>query len=193
MKNGEQFYGLLMRAYPPAFRREFGREMVLDFRDQCRDGLVTRRYWIALIIETASSAPRLWAEEFRDGFLLTELPMKLMAVLTTLVGIFETVNSLLEARTTAFGSRDPMSQLVLVLTIASGVVLAIAGLTLLVRGQAARTAGRIAAVGCLVSFAFMFAARPMMSIAATFVGIAFPLSLLAFLMVSARNTKRAPG
>ncbi len=32
----ERIYRLLLRAYPPDFRAEYGREMVLLFRDQCR-------------------------------------------------------------------------------------------------------------------------------------------------------------
>ena len=35
--SAEQIYRLLPRAYPPDFRAEYGREMVLLFRDQCRE------------------------------------------------------------------------------------------------------------------------------------------------------------
>jgi len=193
MTRREQLYDFLMRAYPPAFRGAFRREMVFDFRDQQREGLITRDYWIALIIEIASTAPRLWVEELHDGFLQTELPMKVMAILAIVVGILETLNSLAESRAAAFGSRDPLSQLVLVLTIAGAVLLTLAGLTLLVRGHAARTVGRIAAVSCLATFAFMAAARPIMSIGATLLGIAFPLSLLVALrFIAAAQTAVVP-
>ena len=35
--SAEPIYRLLLRAYPPDFRAEYGREMVLLFRDQCRE------------------------------------------------------------------------------------------------------------------------------------------------------------
>lgn len=179
----EQFYRVLMQAYPPGFRNAFGREMTLVFRDQQRDGLVAWRYWIALIIEVASTAPRLWAEEVRESFLNMETAMKLMSVLAILVGVLETANGLVESQAFAFGQRDTLSQVVLVLSIASAVLMTFAGLALLLRGRAARTMGRLAAVGCLATFAFMASARPMMSVAATGVGLAFPVALLVTLLV----------
>ncbi len=35
--SAERIYRLLLRAYPPDFRAEYEREMVLLFRDQCRE------------------------------------------------------------------------------------------------------------------------------------------------------------
>ena len=183
----EQLYRVLMHAYPPGFRDTFGREMTLVFRDQQRDGLVARRYWIALIIEVASTAPRLWAEELYDSFLTMGMAMKLMSVLAILVGALETLNGFVESRAFAFGRRDALSQVLLALSIASAVLMTFAGLALLLRGRAAQTLGRLAAIGCLATFAFMAATRPMMSIAATTVGLAFPLALLITLF-----TKRGP-
>ncbi len=56
--SAERIYRLLLRAYPPAFRAEYGREMVLVFRDQCRDGDVrTLGFWTAVIYDVARSAP----------------------------------------------------------------------------------------------------------------------------------------
>jgi hypothetical protein len=183
MTFAESMFRSVMCAYPPAFRRAFGRELVLVFRDQERNGLITRGYWVALIIEIVSTAPQLWAEELHDGFLITELTMKLMAILAILIGMLETLNSLSESREALFAHRDPVSRAVLILTIASALLLTLAGLALLVRGEAARTIGRIAAVGCLIAFVFMASARPMMSVGARLVGIAFPISLLVFLFV----------
>jgi len=187
----EQVYRVLMHAYPPGFRDTFGREMTLVFRDQERDGLVARGYWIALAIDVASTAPRLWTEELYDSFRMRGTAMKLMSVLAMLVGVLETVNGLIESRAVAFGRRDGLSQVVLVLSIASAVLMTFAGLALLLRGRAARTAGRIAAIGSLATFAFMAATRPMMSIAATGVGLAFPVALLVTLFVKRGPADRA--
>jgi hypothetical protein len=69
----------------------------------------------------------------------------------------------------------------LVLMITTGVLLAIAGLALLFPGHAGRRLGWIGAVTCLGTFSLMLATRPMMSIAATGLGIAFPLALCILL------------
>ena len=187
----EQLYRVLLHAYPPGFRATFGREMTLMFRDQQRDGLVASRYWIALIIELTSTAPRLWAEEIYDSFLIRGTAMKLMSVLAILIGALETVNGLVESRAFAFGQRDALSQALLVLAIASALLMTVAGLALLLRGRAAQMTGRIAATGCLATFAFMAATRPMMSVAATAVGVAFPLALLIALFVKRGPADRA--
>ena len=35
--SAERIYRLLLRAYPADFRAQYGREMVLLFRDQCQE------------------------------------------------------------------------------------------------------------------------------------------------------------
>ena len=61
--SAERIYRLLLRAYPPDFRAEYGREMVLLFRDQCRESDVrTVGFWAAVICDVARSAPALRAE-----------------------------------------------------------------------------------------------------------------------------------
>ena len=60
--SAERIYRLLLRAYPPAFRAEYGREMVLVFRDQCRDGDVrTLGFWVRVLWDVVRSAPALRA------------------------------------------------------------------------------------------------------------------------------------
>jgi hypothetical protein len=181
MMSAERVYRALMHAYPPGFRSAFGREMTLVLRDQQRDGAVTWRYWIALVAEIAATAPRLWAEELHESFLMRTMMLKLMSVLSMLVGVLETVNTLLESHAGPVGQRDALSRSLLILLIASTVLLTFAGLALLLRGRAAQTTGRVAAISCLGAFAIMVATRPMMSIAATAVGLAAPVALLVAL------------
>ena len=47
----DRLYRLLLRLYPPSFRRRFGTEMALVFQDRCRQEqrLVGRRGLLALI------------------------------------------------------------------------------------------------------------------------------------------------
>src|SRR5437867_12956249 len=90
--SAERIYRLLLRAYPPAFRAEYGREMVLVFRDQCRDSDVrTLGFWMRVFWDIVRSAPTLRAEATRT----VEVTMMLAAILTVLLaafGIFGAVN-----------------------------------------------------------------------------------------------------
>ncbi len=90
--NAERIYRMLLRAYPPAFRAEYGREMVLVFRDQCRDSDVrTLGFWMRVFSDIVRSAPTLRAEATRT----VEVIMKLAAIPTVLLaafGIFGAVN-----------------------------------------------------------------------------------------------------
>lgn len=181
MSDHEWLYRLVLRAYPPAFRGSFGREMLLVYHAQRRDGVVDTRFWLACIVDAVATAPRLWMDELHDDFLATERALKTMGTLSVIAGLLETANSLVEFRASAFGERDSLSQAVLVFLIATGVLLAIAGLALLFRGHAGRRLGWIGAVTCLGTFSLMLATRPMMSIAATGLGIAFPLALCILL------------
>jgi len=183
MPEREWLYRLVLQLYPPDFRATFLREMVLVYRDQQRDGLVNARFWLTVVADATGAAPRLWLEELYDGLLMTEATVKIMAVFAILIGGLETLNSLAESRAAAFGGRDPLSQVMLVLAIAAAVLLTVAGLAMLVRGPSARKIGWIGALGCLGVFALMAATRPMMSVAATLAGLVFPAVMMAFLYV----------
>jgi hypothetical protein len=184
MSDREWLHRLVLQAYPPGFRRSFGREMLLVYRAQRRDGVVDARYWLACIADAVATAPRLWMDELHDGFLATSGAMKRMGILSAIAGLLETANSLVEFHESAFGARDSLSQAVLVLVIATALLLTVAGLALLLRGDAARRLGWIGAATCLGAFSLMLATRPMMSMAATGLGIAFPLALWIFLSVN---------
>src|SRR6267378_5249617 len=91
--SAERIYRLLLRAYPPAFRAEYGREMVLVFRDQCRDGDVrSLGFWVRVFWDVVRSAPALRAEATRT----VEVIMRLAAILTVLLGVFGIVNAVVE-------------------------------------------------------------------------------------------------
>lgn len=68
------FYRLLLLAYPPEFRREFGREMLQVFQDCCRQGARTRgrrgiiRVCLGVIVDAVQTAPRERLQNFREGF-----------------------------------------------------------------------------------------------------------------------------
>src|SRR5436309_12214321 len=95
--SAERIYRLLLRAYPPDFRAEYGREMVLLFRDQCRESDVrTIRFWAAVIWDVARSAPALRAEAWRENTRTMEVIMKLASILTVLLGVFGIVGAVVE-------------------------------------------------------------------------------------------------
>src|SRR5882762_2120124 len=59
----ERIYRVLLRAYPQDFRAEYGREMVLLFREQCQESDVrTLAFWAAVVFDVARSAPVLRME-----------------------------------------------------------------------------------------------------------------------------------
>lgn len=62
----EKLYALLLRLYPARFRRQYGEEAMLLFRERLRDerGAVARlRLWLDLLLDAGSSLPR----EYRRG------------------------------------------------------------------------------------------------------------------------------
>ena len=190
MNDREWLYRIMLQAYPPAFRGTFGREMLLVYRAQRRDGVVDTRYWLASIADAAATAPRLWMDELRDGFHSAEGTMKTMGIISALAGLLEIANASVELRASAFGGRDLLSQTVLVFVIATASLLVVAGVALLFGGHAARRLAGIGAAACIGAFLLMLATRPMMSVAATGLGIAFPLVLWLSLYVSQRRAAR---
>jgi len=134
--SAERFYRLLLRAYPPDFRAEYGREMVLVFRDQCRDGDVrTLGFWVRVVWDVVCSAPALRAEATRT----VEVIMKLAAILTVLLGAF----GIMGAKNEWGGASQHAGTYVLaiVLGVAASLLLLGAGVGILLqKRQAARLA-----------------------------------------------------
>jgi len=186
MSAAERAYRLLLRAYPAAFRAEFGREMALVFRDQHRDrGAKTVAFWSATLWDLARSAPTLRLEALRASWHTNtqtgEGKMKPMAILAILIGAMEAVNALAEGWAGGLVSREVSSLAALTFAVAAGVLLVVAGVQLLRRSPGAAALARGAAVACLAVFVIITLATPMLSIFSTMLGIGFPIALLLFL------------
>jgi hypothetical protein len=179
----ERVYRLLLLAFPPRFRHAYQREMLLFFRDHRREAHGRAvRFWAALCLDTARSAPRLWREQLTD-MITTGETMKTMAILAMLVGAVELLNTGVELNAGGFVGRDLLSQVTLVLVILSAILLVACGIALLRRGQGAIVLARLTGVACLGAFAFLGLARPQLSGLAMLLGIGFPLALLLFLLI----------
>ncbi len=70
----QSFYRLLLAAYPAEFRDEYGREMLLVFRDLCRERAQTNgrlglmQAWIRALLDLARTAPGERLQSFRKEF-----------------------------------------------------------------------------------------------------------------------------
>src|SRR5258707_12865221 len=95
--SAERLYRLWLRASPPEFRAEYGGEMVLLFRDQCRESDVrTVGFWAAVTWDIARSAPALRVEAWRENTRTMVVIMKLAAMLTVLVGVLGVLNAVVD-------------------------------------------------------------------------------------------------
>ncbi len=170
--SAEGIYRLLLRLYPPEFRAEYEREMMLVFRDQCRAGDVRSvGFWARVFWDVVCSAPALRTEATRT----VEVRMKIAAVVTALLGAFGILGSV---REWIAGSRQPMSTsyvLAVMLGVAAFALVLGAGVAILRdRRHAARPT-------LVVSLVFAIAARllfPWMGVLAQVTGIALPVGLL---------------
>jgi len=172
----ERIYRLLLRAYPLAFRAEYEREMLLLFRDQCRES--DRRslgFWAKVFYDVARSAPALRMEAWRQNTRTMEVIMKLAAILTVLLGVFGIANAVVEWVAGSKGAIDGTYVLAVVLGVFASALLLGAGIAILLRRQ---QAARLALFASLVS---VMAARllfPWMSIFSQLVGFGLPVALL---------------
>jgi hypothetical protein len=177
----ERIYRLLLRTYPADFRARYGREMILLFRDQCREADAgSPRFWAAVIWDVARSAPALRAEMWRapghENTGILEAIMKLAATLTVLLGAFVAVNALTEA----LGAGTPGGRylLAIVLGALAGALLLAAGIALLRRTPSGRQAARLALIASLATVVTARLLHPWMSVLSQLVGIGLPVALL---------------
>ncbi len=181
--SAECIYRLLLRAYPPDFRAEYGREMVLLFRDQCRESDVrTVGFWATVLCDVARSAPALrveaWRERGRDNTRTMEVLMKLAAMLTVLVGAFGVLNVMVEWGAALTGTIGGMHALALVLGVFASALLLGAGAAILRPTQRGRQAARLALLASLVMIVAARLLFPWMSVFSQLVGIGFPVAIL---------------
>ncbi len=175
--NAERIYRLLLRAYPPDFRAEYGREMVLVFRDQCQESDVrTVGFWARVLGDVARSAPVLRMEAWRQSTRTMEVIMKVAAMLTLLVGLLGILNGVIEW--SAGGNGTTEHALSLVLGVFASALLLAAGAAILRPTERGRQAARLA---LFASLALIVAARllhPWMSYFSQLVGFGLPVALL---------------
>jgi len=189
----ERIYRLLLRAYPPDIRAEYGREMVLLFRDQCRESDVrSLGFWAAVICDVARSAPALRAEAWRsrgsESTQTTEVIMKLAAMLTVLVGVFGILNAMVEWGAALTGTIGGMHALALVLGVFASALLLAAGAGILRPTQRGRQAARLALFASLVMIVAARLLFPWMSVFSQLVGIGLPVALLIALYWPRRSS-----
>jgi len=174
--NAERFYRLLLRAYPPDFRAEYGDEMVLLFRDQCRESDVrTVGFWAAVIWDIARSAPNLRVEAWRENTPTMEVIMKVAAILTVLVGVLGVLNAGVEWGAAFTGTISGMHTLSLVLAVCASALLLTAGAAILLRRPQAARLALLASVVLFVAARLLF---PWMSYFSQLVAFGLPVALL---------------
>jgi hypothetical protein len=188
----ERIYRLLLRAYPPAFRAEYGREMTLLFRDQCREGDVgALRFWMTVMWDVARSAPALHADAWRvrgheDTRTLGAI-MRIAAMLTVLLGVVGALGAVVDGvagQRLGFGGMHLLS---VVLGALAGLLLLVAGVATWRRTPSGRQTATVAA---LASLAIVVVARlvfPWMSIFYQLVAIGLPIALVIALHWPARR------
>jgi hypothetical protein len=183
--SAERIYRLLLQAYPPEFRAEYGREMVLVFGDQCRESDVrSLGFWATVIWDVARSAPALrvaaWRARASENTRTMEVLMKLAAMLTVLLGVLGVLNAGVEwgAGAAATQTIQGAHALSLVLGVLASVLLLAAGVAMLSGTQRSRQAARVALFASLLMIVAARLLFPWMSIFSQLVGIGLPVALL---------------
>ena len=186
MSAAARIYRLMLRAYPPRFRDEYGREMEIVFHDQRRGaGGRGPGFWGRTLWDVARSAPALRVEALRGGEAGDLQPlggtMKAMAMVAIVIGVLEALNAGAEGWAGGLRSGDGISLLAGVVGIVAGALLISAGVALLRRSARARQLAGAWAIACIVMFACLTLFAHRLSIAASVFGIAVPLALLVYL------------
>jgi hypothetical protein len=187
LATAERIYRVILRAYPDAFRAEYGREMTQLFADQWREGGGdVLHFWMNVALDLVRSAPALRVEAWRARDSRTTRAigetMKLVAILTVLFGLFGALSAASEGvmgvRQGALGTAYLLS---VTLSVVAGALLLTAGVAVL-RGTPSgqRTASR-AAIASLVVFLVARMAFGWMSVLVQLAGIVLPLAALAVL------------
>jgi hypothetical protein len=197
MNAADRVYRTLLRAYPADFRAEYANQMALAFRDRRREaGSARVGFWTAMLWDVAKSAPALRVDALRTQWSSDIQPvgtiMKTMAILAMLIGAIEAVNSSIEAWIGGVVNHGGYSLAGGVLGLAAGAALVFAAVALLRRTPGALTFAQSAAVLCLAVFLSVRLLRPMFSVFATLLGIAFPIALLIYVNWTRRGAGSNP-
>ncbi|MEO7458178.1 MAG: hypothetical protein ABIY52_18105 [Gemmatimonadaceae bacterium] len=191
MSAAEKVFSVMLKLFPAEFRNEYGREVMLVFRDYHRDkGANVVSFWSEITWDVLKSAPALRLEVWRarrrangSGVRMTTT----MATLAIVIGAMQVVNATVEGWAGGVVSGAPESFLVGILGIVAGAMLFTAGFALLGRSTRASSLATRAALTCLGVFLFTGFVIPRMSILATLLGTVFPLGLLAFVRIASRG------
>jgi hypothetical protein len=194
----ERVYRLLLRAYPAAFRAQYGREMTLVFRDQCREGDVgTVGFWMTLMWDVARSAPALHAEAWRgrarENTRTLGAIMRIAAMLTVLLGVVGALGAVVDGvagQRQGFGGTHLLS---VVLGGLAGMLLLVAGVALWRRTPSGRQTATVAALASLVIAVVARLVFPWMSIFSQLVAIGLPIALVIALHWPGRRGPSASG
>ena len=181
--NAERVYRLLLRAYPRAFRSEYGREMTLIFHDEYRArNAASIGFWVTMVCDVARSAPPMWVDALcartNNYTRIVEVFMKLAGIIAILLGGFGVVSTLIEALAGMRGTPSGAYIMAVVLGIIAAALLLAAGASLLRSPVSGR---HIATIALLASLAIVLIARllhPWMGVLALLVGIGSPILLL---------------
>lgn len=189
MTPAESAYRMLLRAYPAGFRATFGAEMIQAFRDLRRENRAGGvRFWAPMIWDVARSAPAQRVAAMRESWNGNTQPeegkMKTMAILAVLIGALEAVNAMGEVWAGGIVNHGGYSLAIGSLGIATGLLLVAAAVSLLRRSAGAAAFAQGAAIACLTVFTLVAVLRPIFSVAATILGIAFPIAMLIYLRVT---------
>ena len=182
----ECIYQLLLHAYPRAFRAEYGQEMLQLFRDQCRIGDESSiGFWTHLVWDLAQSAPALrveaWRAHARESARTVGAIMRILAMLTVLLGLFGVANATVEGVAATRGGFGVIRLSAVSFGAVAGALLLVAGVGALRGTASARRAATRAAFGSLVVFLVARLLFGWMSIFSEVVALVLPLAMLASL------------
>ena len=163
----ERVYRLLLLAYPAELRAEYGRDMLLAFRDARRDREVSEpRFWLDIVRDIARvSAPR--------------AAMNAVAVVAVVSGGLLGGSAVVETIVGGGLNRDGVSLVVLASIVVAGALLLRCGTAIWQRAEDTSTIVRRAATACFVIVGVVAVYRPMISMGGRLLGLAIPLALLA--------------
>lgn len=194
--SAEGAYHVLLRLYPPAFRKEYGEEMMQLFRDQWRTSPSHRdTLWVSILLDLLRSAPRLRLEEWRarrgkDNPTAGGI-MKPVAIFAALIGAFGTLNALAEGTAGARGVFDGTYVVSVGTGVVAGALLLTAGVAMLRGAPSSRRTARVAALASLACVVIARLASPWMSVVSLIVGVALPVVMNVALYWSSGSDSQA--
>jgi hypothetical protein len=181
----ERVYGLLLRVYPSDFRSEYGREMMLIFRDEYRmRDAAALTFWVSMLWDVAHSAMSIWADVwFAEENQYTQIEgviMKVAGIMAVSLGVFGALNAVVEG-VAMRGTLERPPLWGVVLGGVAGVLLIAAGSVVVRSTRSARSTATVTLVASLLIILIVRLTHPWMSELSELIGIGLPIALLAAL------------